>query len=140
MFVQAFYFLLNLIKSKGRWKVMNDEVVSIGANCVVRIGNRFFLLVEIEVEDIDLEEFVFIRISEREFRTLIRAGVQRCTISDRIPRNNAEFICVLIENGRAFLVFDVENNEDEAVLVRISLTRAEELIRRGAMRCTVINR
>ncbi|TDL64003.1 hypothetical protein E2R56_26515 [Rhodococcus qingshengii] len=118
----------------------NNDVVSIGANCVVRIGNRFFLLVEIEVEEIDLEEFVFIRISEREFRTLIRAGVQRCTIADRIPRNNAEFICVLIENGRAFLVFDVENNEDEAVLVRISLTRAEELIRRGAMRCTVINR
>ncbi|WP_045519553.1 hypothetical protein [Neobacillus niacini] len=119
---------------------MNNDVVSIGANCVVRIGNRFFLLVEIEVEVIDLEEFVFIRISEQEFRTLIRAGVQRCTIADRIPRNNAEFICVLIENGRAFLVFDVENNEDEAVLVRISLSRAEELIRRGAMRCTVINR
>ncbi|MEC1525544.1 hypothetical protein P9D43_26445 [Neobacillus niacini] len=119
---------------------MNNEVVEIGANCVVRIGNRFFLLVEIEVEAINLEEFVFIRISEREFRTLIRAGVQRCTIRERMPRNNAEFICVLIENGQAFLVFDVENNQDEAVLVRISLTRAEELIRRGAMRCTVINR
>ncbi len=119
---------------------MNNEVVSIGANCVVRIRERYFLVVEIEVEDIDLEEFVFIRISEREFRRLIRAGVQRCRIAERIPRNNTEFICVLIENGRAFLVFDVENNEDQAVLVRTSLTRAEELIRRGAMRCTVINR
>lgn len=117
-----------------------QDVVSIGANCVVRIGNRFFLLVEIEVEILDIEEFVFIRISEREFRTLIRAGVQRCTISNRIPTNNAEFKCVLIIDGEAFAVFDVENNVDEAVLVRISLTRAEDLISRGAMRCTVINR
>jgi hypothetical protein len=116
-----------------------NNVISIGAHCVVRIGNRFFLLVEIEVESLNIEEFVFIRISEGEFRALIRAGVQRCTISNRIPTNNVEFICVLIVDGQAFAVFDVENNVDEAVLVRISLERAENLIRRGARRCTIIN-
>ena len=39
----------------------------------VKIRNRFFLLVEIEVEvgNVAIEEFVFIRISEQEARTLL---------------------------------------------------------------------
>lgn len=55
---------------------MNEDIISIGANCIVRIRNRFFLLVEIEVEfgNVAIEEFVFIRISEQEARTLL-AGV-----------------------------------------------------------------
>lgn len=116
-----------------------QDIISIGANCIVRISNRFFLLVEIEVEDIDLEEFVFIRISQQEARTLLAEGVQRCEIVNRMPCGG-ELICVLILAGEAFEVFDVENNVDEAVLVRISLRRAQDLIRRGVRRCTVINR
>jgi hypothetical protein len=116
-----------------------ENIVTIGANCVVRIRNRFFLLVEIEVELLDIQEFVFIEISAREYRALRRAGVERCRIADRRP-SNAEFICVLLLDGEAFEVFDVEDDVDEAVLVRISLARAVDLIRRGAMSCTVINR
>ena len=116
-----------------------NNAIEIGAHCVVRIAGRFFLVVELEVESLNIEEFFFIRISEREFRALLRAGVQQCTISNRVP-TNGEFICVLIVDGEAFAVFDVENNVDEAVLVRISLERAANLIRRGARRCTVINR
>ena len=122
---------------------MNEDIISIGANCIVRIRNRFFLLVEIEVKvgNVDIEEFVFIRISEREARTLLAGGIQLCTISNSIPDGlEVEFICVLIVGGEAFAVFDVEDNVDEAVLVPISLREAERLIRRGARRCTVINR
>ncbi|QIE40338.1 hypothetical protein GM610_12900 [Bacillus tropicus] len=125
---------------------MNEDIISIGANCIVRIRNRFFLLVEIEVEvgNVAIEEFVFIRISEQEARTLLAAGIQRCTISNCIPRSHddleVEFICVLIVGGEAFAVFDVEDDVDEAVLVPISLREAERLICRGVRRCTVINR
>jgi hypothetical protein len=151
VFVQTFslFFEFNgVIKEEIKMNMeemnMNDmkmnDVVTIGANCVVNIGKRFFLLVEIEVEILDLEEFVFIEISEREFRRLQRAGVELCTVTNRRPTENAEFKCVLIVDGEAFAVFDVENNVDEAVLVSISLARAAELIRRGAMKCTVINR
>ena len=40
---------------------MNEDIISIGANCILRIRNRFFLLVEIEVElgNVAIEEFVF---------------------------------------------------------------------------------
>ncbi|KXZ04591.1 hypothetical protein AT281_23405 [Bacillus cereus] len=57
---------------------MNEDIISIGANCIVRIRNRFFLLVEIEVEvgNVAIEEFVFIRISEQEARTLLAGGIQ----------------------------------------------------------------
>lgn len=123
-----------------------EDVVSIGATCIVRIKNRFFLLVEIEVEagDVEIEEFVFIRISRQEARTLLEEGVERCTISRCIPREDdveVEFICVLIVEGNAFAVFDVEDGDmDEAVLVPISLRTARRLIRKGARRCTIIDR
>lgn len=122
-----------------------EDVVSIGATCIVRINNRFFLLVEIEVEagDVSFEEFVFIRISRQEARTLMEEGIERCTISRCVPRGDdveVEFICVLIVDGKAFAVFDVEDDTDEAVLVPISLRTARRLIRNGARRCTVINR
>jgi hypothetical protein len=122
-----------------------EDVISIGANCIVEIRNRFFLLVEIEVEagNVEIEEFVFIRISRQEARALLDAGVQRCEVVTRVPRSDdveVEFICILIVDGEAFAVFDVENDMDEAVLVEIPLAAARRLIRRGARECTVINR
>ncbi|MFP5115328.1 hypothetical protein ACSU64_23540 [Bacillaceae bacterium C204] len=122
-----------------------EDVISIGANCIVEIRNRFFLLVEIEVEagNVAFEEFVFIRISRQEARALLDAGVQRCEVVTRVPRSDdveVEFICILIVDGEAFAVFDVENDTDEAVLVEIPLAAARRLIRRGARECTVIDR
>ncbi|MEH6907809.1 hypothetical protein [Neobacillus drentensis] len=122
-----------------------EDVISIGANCIVQIRNRFFLLVEIEVEagNVAFEEFVFIRVSRQEARTLLDAGVHRCEITTRVPRSDdveVEFICILIVDGEAFAVFDVENATDEAVLVEIPLAAARRLIRRGARECTVIDR
>ncbi|WML26407.1 hypothetical protein [Neobacillus sp. OS1-33] len=122
-----------------------EDVISIGANCIVQIRNRFFLLVEIEVEagNVAFEEFVFIRISRQEARTLLDAGVHRCEITTSVPRSDGvevEFICILIVDGEAFAVFDVENATDEAVLVEIPLAAARRLIRRGARECTVIDR
>ncbi|OAH52925.1 MULTISPECIES: hypothetical protein [Bacillaceae] len=122
-----------------------EDVVSIGANCLVEIKNRFFLLVEIEVEagNVEIEEFVFIELSKREAKAVSRAGVEPCTIKSCIPRSDdleVEFICILIVDGKAFEVFDVENDTDEAVLVKISLEKARDRIRQGARRCTVIER
>lgn len=122
-----------------------EDVVSIGANCLVQINDRFFLLVEIEVNagNVEIEEFVFIELSKREAKAVFRAGVEICDIRKRIPKSDdleVEFICVLIVDDKAFAVFDVENDTDEAVLVKISLDKAEDLIRKGAMRCTVIER
>ncbi|EKN67763.1 hypothetical protein BAZO_07774 [Schinkia azotoformans LMG 9581] len=122
-----------------------QDVISIGANCVLQIRNRFFLVVEIEVEagNVAFEEYVFIRISRGEAMTLLDAGVERCEISNRVPMMDnleVEFICVLIVGRDAFAVFDVEDDTDHAVFVKISLVEANRLIRRGARRCTVIDR
>lgn len=121
-----------------------EDIISIGAQCIVRFRNRFFLLVESElkVDNVAIEEFVFIRLSEREARILLASGVQPCEIVNHRPWDDLEvdFICVLIVDGEAFAVFDVENNVDEAVLVRISMREAQALIRRGTRQCTVINR
>lgn len=122
-----------------------DDVVSIGANCVLHTRrNGFFLLAEIEVEagNVDIEEFVFIRISRREATVLINAGVMECTVLNNFDGFNIRDVeCVFIVDGEAFAVFDVEvGGMDEAVLVRISLGQARALINRGARRCTLINR
>jgi hypothetical protein len=120
-------------------RMSSEDIVSIGATCIVKINGKFFLLVEIEVEDIQLEEFVFIRLSRCEAEKLLCEGIERCEIASRAPANG-ELKCILIIGDNAFAVFDVENAEDEAVLVRISLNRARILIRRGVMKCTVIKR
>ena len=122
-----------------------EDIVSIGANCVLRTRrNGFFLLTEIEVEagNVEIEEFVFIRISTREANTLIRAGVMECRVLNNFDGFNiADVECVFIVDGEAFAVFDVEvGGTDEAVLVAITLGQARSLLNRGARRCTVINR
>lgn len=123
-----------------------EDVVSIGANCILQTRrNGFFLVVEIEVEanGVAFEEFVFIRISRREARVLLNAGVELCEIVSSRPRSDdleVEFICVFIVDGEAFALFDVEDNMDRAVFVTLTLAQARSLINRGARRCTVINR
>ncbi|MES9684576.1 hypothetical protein CN514_00640 [Bacillus sp. AFS001701] len=122
-----------------------EEIFEIGANCLLRIGNRFFAVVEIESEvpGIDLEVFVIIRINMETAKRLKNAGLDFCEIRNTAPRNEdgvtAEFKCIFITNRQAFALFDVENDFDRAVFVRISLEEAERAIRKGAMRCTVID-
>ncbi|PFO08511.1 hypothetical protein COJ85_03200 [Bacillus sp. AFS076308] len=123
-----------------------EDVISIGANCILETRrNGFFLVVEIEAEagNVEIEEYVFIRISRREANAFLNAGVQRCqVVTSRPTSDNLEvnFVCVLILDREAFALFDVEDDIDEAVLVEISLAEARRLIRRGARQCTVINR
>ena len=55
------------------------------------------------------------------------AGVQPCEIRTSFPRSDdveVEFICILIVNRKVFAVFDVEDDTDEVVLVKISLEKA----------------
>ncbi|MEH7401643.1 MULTISPECIES: hypothetical protein [Bacillaceae] len=124
---------------------MNEEIFEIGANCLLRIGNRFFAVVEVESEvpGVDLEVFVIIRINMETAKRLKNAGLDFCEIRDNFPKNGngvtAEFKCIFITNRQAFALFDVENDFDRAVFVRITLEEAERAIRNGAMRCTVID-
>ncbi|WP_082635837.1 hypothetical protein [Fictibacillus sp. S7] len=123
----------------------SDEVFEIGANCLLVLKNRFFAVVEIESEvpGVDLEVFVIIRIDEQTAKKLHDAGLEFCEIVNRIPEAtegvNVEFKCIFINKNQAFALFDVEDDFDEAVFVRISLDEAKRLIRRGAMQCTVID-
>ncbi|SFE66835.1 hypothetical protein SAMN05428981_107154 [Bacillus sp. OV194] len=123
----------------------NEEIFEIGANCLLVLGNRFFAVVEIESEvpRVDLEEFVIIRINERTARRLNNAGLELCEVQNTVPRSRngveVEFKCVFINRNQAFALFDVENDFDEAVFVRISMEEARRLIRRGAQQCTVID-
>ncbi|MDM5200514.1 hypothetical protein QUF84_22020 [Fictibacillus enclensis] len=123
----------------------SDEVFEIGANCLLVLKNRFFAVVEIESEvpGVDLEVFVIIRIDEQTAMQLHDAGLEFCEIVNRIPEAtegvNVEFKCIFINKNQAFALFDVEDDFDEAVFVRISLDEAKRLIRRGAMQCTVID-
>jgi hypothetical protein len=103
------------------------QAVRIGATCVAEIGNQFFLLVEFEtiIMGMEVERVVIFRISAAEAAILLRLGVMRCQIVTTIPTGTAgtevNLICVFVVDGFAFLVFDVENNTDRLVLVRVPL-------------------
>ncbi len=120
------------------------DIVTIGANCLVQIENRFFLLAEIEavVPGVEIDPDIFIEINQAQFNALKNAGEPECTIQDTIPVAepgfNVEFKCVLFVNDQVFLVFDVENATDEAVLARTTPLEALRRIFGGASFCPII--
>jgi hypothetical protein len=76
-----------------------EDFISIGANCLVEF--------EVEADKVEIEEFVFIRISRQESAVLIDAGVERCEITTCFPNTDdveVEFICIFIVNGKAFAI------------------------------------
>ena len=124
---------------------MNPPIF-IGANSIARIGNRFFLIVEVEakVPGVEVDPVFAVRLTREQARRLLNAGVMRTTIQSTRPRPrpglDVEFKGVLFANGRFFSVFDVENSTDTSVLVRINRAQAQRLLRNGARRIKVIRR
>ncbi|GED69410.1 hypothetical protein BRE01_31120 [Brevibacillus reuszeri] len=125
---------------------MATQPITIGANSIARIGDRFFLIVEVEAKapGVEIDPVFAVRTTPQQARSLINAGVMRTIIQNRRPQarpgTKVEFKGVLSANGRFFSVFDVENSTDISVLVRISRERAQRLIRNGARRIPVIRR
>ena len=124
---------------------MNPPIF-IGANSIARIGNRFFLIVEVEakVPGVEVDPVFAVRLTREQARRLLNAGVMRTTIQNTRPQPrpglDVEFKGVLFANGRFFSVFDVENSTDTSVLVRINREQAQRLLRNGARRIKVIRR
>jgi hypothetical protein len=123
-----------------------EEILEIGANCILRLKNRFFLVVEVETEvpGVELEIFTIARIDKETARRLLDAGIELCEIRNTVPKRKngreVEFICIFIDRDKAFALFDVEEGgEDKAVFVRISLEEAKCAIKKGAKRCNVID-
>lgn len=110
--------------------VNQNRSIRIGATCVAEIApGVFVLLVEIEINVLgqEREEVLVIRLTPAQAAALIRI-VGRCRIvgPDDIPTSGpgreVNLICAFVFDGFVFLVFDVEtNNTDELVLVRVPL-------------------
>lgn len=99
-----------------------DEPLEIGANCIVKIGGCFFLLVEIESEvpGVEIEAIVAIRISEEDANKLMKCNVKECKVVNKDPKN-AEFLCILTIDGKVFRVFEIEDCKEEFVLVNSTI-------------------
>lgn len=123
-----------------------NRPIFIGANSIARIGDRFFLIVEVEarVPGVEIDPVFAVRITREQARRLMNAGVMRTIIQNTRPQPRpgfeVEFKGVLSANGRFFSVFDVENATDTSVLVRINREQARRLIRNGARIIRVVRR
>ncbi|WP_055665717.1 hypothetical protein [Desnuesiella massiliensis] len=107
-----------------------EDPVTIGAACVAELApNVFVLLVEVEVDVIgeEIEQVLIIRITPAQAAQLIRSvGLCQIVGPDEIPTSapgrEVNLICAFVFGGNVFLVFDVETNTtDELVLVRVPL-------------------
>ncbi len=101
-----------------------NEASCTGANCIAEINGNFFLLVEIQIGN--LEEVFVIRISAAQAAQLINAGVKLCQIATTIPTptpgTEVTLVCAFVEGQNAFLVFNVRTTTtSELVLVRTPL-------------------
>lgn len=126
---------------------MPGDIIKIGSNCIIELGgDRAFLLTEIEakVPGVEIDPIVIVRLTRDQARRLAEAGEPVCTVSETIPESSAgvavEFKCIFIAAPDAFLIFDVENATDEAVLVPIGLSEARDLVKTGVRACTMIQR
>lgn len=114
------------------------QPITIGANSIAKIGDRFFLIVEVEAKTtgVEIDPVYGVRTTPQQAAALIKAGVKRTKFEDSDPKptrtTKVELKGVLFANGRIFKVFDVENaTSDISVLVRINLAQAQALIRSG---------
>ncbi|WP_240419469.1 hypothetical protein [Paenibacillus periandrae] len=123
-----------------------SQPVTIGANSIAKIGNRFFLIVEVEAKSpgVEIDPVFAVRTTSQQAVSLIRAGVKRTIFQNSPPTpsrgKKVELKGVLFANGRIFSVFDVENSTDISVLVRINRKKADQLIRGGARIIKVIRK
>ncbi|MFE0555114.1 hypothetical protein ACFW1P_04150 [Paenibacillus sp. NPDC058910] len=122
------------------------QPVTIGANSIAKIGEQFFLIVEVEAKSpgVEIDPVFAVRTTAQQARSLIRAGVMRTIFQPKPPTpspgKKVELKGVLFANGRIFSVFDVENSTDVSVLVRINREQANKLIRGGARIIKVIRK
>ena len=122
----------------------DNNIVTIGANCLVQVNNRFFLVAEIEVSapGVEIDPRFFIEITAAQFEALKAAGEMLCTIQDTIPVAQpgftVEFKCIFFVEDQVFLVFDVENSTDENVLVRTTPLDALQRLQQGAHFCPIL--
>lgn len=104
-----------------------NRMVRIGAACVVQIGARFFLLVELEIGmgANEMEQVLVIEISAALFNALRNAGVMVCEIRNTVPTPPAgstlELQCTFIVGNEAFIIFEIENMQERLVIVRSPL-------------------
>ncbi|MBC2582358.1 spore coat protein [Clostridium sp. DJ247] len=96
-----------------------DSITRIISECVAEINGRFFLLIKIEIGNI--EQVVVIRISRALAILLIRSGIRECNPQINIPPQG-DLICTFVVGNEAFLVFNVETTTtDRLVIVRSPL-------------------
>jgi hypothetical protein len=58
------------------------DIVTIGSNCIIKNGNRFFLLAEIEakVPGVEIDPIIIIRVTPQQAIKLQRGGLKLCSI------------------------------------------------------------
>lgn len=100
-----------------------QNLITLGARCLLNIDGKFFLLLEIEIGE--QEQVIVIGITSDVAAALMSAGIEPCQVVTEIPTatpgTEVNLICVFVVDGFAFLVFDVENNFDVLVIVRVPL-------------------
>lgn len=100
-----------------------ESLIRLGARCLLNIDDKFFLLLEIEIGE--QEQVIVISITSDVAAALMSAGIEPCQVVTEIPTatpgTEVNLICVFVVDGFAFLVFDVENNFDVLVIVRVPL-------------------
>lgn len=96
---------------------LNQGVV-IDSQCIAQIDNRFFLIIELDIGNI--EQVLVIAISRTQALRLAARGVGNCDIVDTIPTgSNVEIRCTFTVGTQAYTVFEV--GEGTLVLVRTPL-------------------
>lgn len=107
---------MNMVNGVMGNEMMYDcnQGVVIGAQCIVEIQNRDFLLVELEAKSgrKEFEKVIVIELSRAAFEFLREKGVKKCEVKSKVPSlpygKSPELKCTFVVGTQAFIIFEVE--------------------------------
>lgn len=108
--------------------IANVPGTSIVSACILRVGVRFFLIVEIAVGTTigtEMTRVIIIKISADLAARLLASGVGLCTVQTTVPTTTTgrglspEYTFVV--DNTAFIIFLVPNRTDRIIVVTIPL-------------------
>ncbi len=86
-----------------------DSKISILTECVIKVNNNYFLLLEIDA--IVYQPIIAVYLTNNQAKELLNSGVEFCIKSDTIPETrpgiDVMYKCVLNIDKKVFLVYDI---------------------------------
>lgn len=124
--------LHDIVRGEAEVRGISERPIRIGDSCIIEVNERFFLLVEILFDNVEI--VVVIRISRTQATNLMREGVRHCPVFMTLPEDirgrSVMLQTVFVVGDQAFLVFETEREAERFERLFVIRTPLTQVINR----------